>query len=220
MEFFNKIGYAVCHQLPERSIFIDGKQLPVCARDTGIYIGSLISLLFILFSRNRKSNAIPLPSISFLFVFFMLLLTVDGVTSYLGLRETTNAIRLATGLLVGISLPLFLYPLLNDNLRVSKKETRIIKSWIELSPILLLVFCSYLLTLSFNSGLHFSISIAIIAGIVLLHYLTITTFLSLFFYDFYPKIKSIKPLIIFSSGFLILVIELITLTKLHNLINR
>ena len=30
------IGGVICHQMPERSFFLDGHQLPVCARCTGL----------------------------------------------------------------------------------------------------------------------------------------------------------------------------------------
>src|SRR5262245_26197086 len=35
-----EIGSLLCHQLPERSFHLWGAQLPVCARCTGLYIGS------------------------------------------------------------------------------------------------------------------------------------------------------------------------------------
>ncbi len=218
MEILTKIGYAVCHQLSSRSIFIDAKQLPVCARDTGLYFGSLLSLIYILVSRKRKTNAIPTSSVSFLFVFFMLLLAVDGVSSYLGFRETTNAIRLVTGLLVGITFPFFLYPLLIDNLMVKTEQNSILKSWYEVIPLLLLVFLSFLLIMRFNVNLYLPISIFLIIGILLLHYLMIATLVSLFFSDLYSKNKTIKPLLIFPSAFVLLNIEFIILTKLHNLV--
>src|SRR5918994_6016912 len=35
-------GSMICHQLPDRSFFIDGRQLPVCARCTGLYISGAV----------------------------------------------------------------------------------------------------------------------------------------------------------------------------------
>ena len=43
--FAYAVGSVVCHQLPERSFFIDGRQLPVCARCTGLYISGAVGLL-------------------------------------------------------------------------------------------------------------------------------------------------------------------------------
>ena len=220
MEILQKIGYAVCHQLPERSIFIEGKQLPVCARDTGIYIGSLISLLFILLSRRRRSNSIPVPYISFTFVFFMLLMGVDAVSSYVGFRETTNSIRLLTGLLVGISLPLFMYPILIDNLLEEHDEEHILKSWYELLLLFFLVISSYLLILYFNVQLYYPVAFATVIGIGALHFLLLCTLISLFVFSFNIKSNIKKALLIFPQSIILLFAEFIILTKLHNLVNK
>jgi uncharacterized membrane protein len=39
------IGGVICHQRPERSFFVDGHQLPVCARCTGLYLSGAIGLV-------------------------------------------------------------------------------------------------------------------------------------------------------------------------------
>ena len=40
--FLYSVGAVICHQRPERSFFIDGHQLPVCARCTGLYLSGLV----------------------------------------------------------------------------------------------------------------------------------------------------------------------------------
>ena len=37
------IGRVICHQRPERSFFIGGTQMPVCARCTGLYAGAALA---------------------------------------------------------------------------------------------------------------------------------------------------------------------------------
>ena len=37
------IGSFICHQRPERSFFVGGQQLPVCARCTGLYLGAAVA---------------------------------------------------------------------------------------------------------------------------------------------------------------------------------
>lgn len=88
----------ICHQLPERSFFLFGGQLPVCARCTGIYFGALVGSFFV----RQKS-----PSPWFLVV-AMIPLALDGVTQ-LFFRESTNVIRLATGLIAGFAAVFYLY---------------------------------------------------------------------------------------------------------------
>src|SRR5262245_33087060 len=38
------VGGSVCHQRPERSFYLWGRQLPVCARCTGIYAGAALAV--------------------------------------------------------------------------------------------------------------------------------------------------------------------------------
>ena len=43
--FIFAVGSVICHQRPERSFFVDGHQLPVCARCTGLYVSAFVGLL-------------------------------------------------------------------------------------------------------------------------------------------------------------------------------
>lgn len=80
----------ICHQLPERSFFLVGHQLPVCARCTGIYFGAFIGSFF-----ARAKSPPPL-----FLVAALIPMALDGGTQLL-FRESTNALRLATGLIAG-----------------------------------------------------------------------------------------------------------------------
>jgi len=94
------LGYGLCHQLPERSFFGGGLQLPVCARDTGIYLGFVLSLLVMaLIDRGRRRSDLPGWPVMVLGGAMVAIMAWDGITSYAGLRSTTNDIRLVTGLL-------------------------------------------------------------------------------------------------------------------------
>lgn len=116
-------GFGLCHQLPERSLFGGGVQVPVCARDTGIYVGVIVSLLVIAVLQPRRPAGFPSRAVAVLLGGFVLTMALDGATSYAGLRETTNAIRLATGLLAGYAIGAVAVPLLNEQLwRVSSGE--------------------------------------------------------------------------------------------------
>ena len=41
--FIYAIGSVICHQRPERSFFLDGQQLPVCARCAGLYLSGAVA---------------------------------------------------------------------------------------------------------------------------------------------------------------------------------
>lgn len=126
------LGFGLCHQLPARSFFAGGYQLPVCARDTGIYLGFVVALLVAAFlDRGRRRTGMPpawLLGVGFAAV---ALLGWDGVTSYLGLRPTTNLIRLATGTGTGFAIALVIVPLLNAQLWKRGSEERVLDSPLE-----------------------------------------------------------------------------------------
>jgi uncharacterized membrane protein len=111
------LGYGLCHQLPARSFFGAGHQVPVCARDEGIYLGFVMSFAILaVLSRGRRPAEMPRWPILLLSGVFVAVMAWDGVTSYAGLRATTNGIRLATGLLAGWALPVVLVPMLNGQM--------------------------------------------------------------------------------------------------------
>lgn len=106
LSLFNFIGHLVCHQLPERTLFVGGHYLPVCARDTGGYLGLLLGY-FLLPLRRKEACGPPNLWITFLMVLPMI---VDAGTQWIGLRTSTNELRMMTGLLFGIALaPLLVY---------------------------------------------------------------------------------------------------------------
>ena len=80
-----------CHQRADRSFFIKGQQMPVCARCEGELIGMVIGLILIFFVRP----GFLLP------VLLMVPMITDGLVQNLGHRESTNPRRLITGILFG-----------------------------------------------------------------------------------------------------------------------
>jgi len=124
------LGYGLCHQLPERSLFSGGYQLPVCARDTGIYAGFAIALLVIvLLERGRRPSEIPRPWLVVVGALFLTTMGLDGISSYAGWRSTTNDLRLMTGLLAGYSLTLAVVPMINGQMWRTLSRTRLLEGW-------------------------------------------------------------------------------------------
>jgi uncharacterized membrane protein len=94
--FVYSMGDKLCHQKAERSISINGNEMPFCSRCTAIWLGLAIGLglmVFYLIELNEK----------FLFVIIIGIVPmgIDGIGQLLGLWESTNIIRLITGLLAG-----------------------------------------------------------------------------------------------------------------------
>lgn len=71
--------------------------MPVCARCFGIYLGLAAGLLIFLAGYRFLQHPMPLPALAGC----ILPLALDGTTQALLLRESTNSLRLATGVLAG-----------------------------------------------------------------------------------------------------------------------
>ncbi|RBW68947.1 DUF2085 domain-containing protein [Bacillus taeanensis] len=137
---FSFFGRAICHQLPERTFLINNSYLPLCARDTGILIGLFSTLLYLCLFKKYKANQIPTIKNSFILLLLTVPIALDGLTSYMNLRESSNLLRLTTGIPFGVMLPFFLIPMLNFN-NQSLKERRILYKKREAFIPFTLAFC-------------------------------------------------------------------------------
>ena len=88
----------MCHQMPERSYFIDGHKFAVCSRCTGIYFGFAFTLLLYPLIRSLRSTATPPRS---LLILATLPLAIDFSLTFFGFWENTHTSRLLTGALLG-----------------------------------------------------------------------------------------------------------------------
>jgi uncharacterized membrane protein len=101
------VGGVVCHQLPARSFYLWGRQLPVCARCTGIYAGAAIAAVIGRsvgrpFRRAVNGKDSRLPRTVALLASLPTILTLvyewtTGVTP-------SNTVRAAAGLVLGAAL--------------------------------------------------------------------------------------------------------------------
>ena len=120
--FWNKllaVGSAVCHQDSTHSFLVFGRQMPLCARCTGMYLGALLSLAF--HFRQGKLGSLPPRKVLIPLRLLCLVFALDGLNSSaasLGLGwklyETTNLSRLATGTGAGLVIGAVLAPIFNQ----------------------------------------------------------------------------------------------------------
>ena len=73
-------GYAVCHRIPSHSFFFCDRQLPLCARCSGTFIGALTGLFGQAFVLRRRRDA-ELPSVWIILVLlgFIGIMGIDGI---------------------------------------------------------------------------------------------------------------------------------------------
>jgi len=92
------MGDIFCHQNVERSFYLNGNQMPFCARDVGIFLGLLIGISVNMIFR--------IPPTTLLIVFLMLPLFIDGMVQGITDYESTNSLRILTGILGGTAIGL------------------------------------------------------------------------------------------------------------------
>jgi len=98
-----KAGSLMCHQQPERSFWLAGHTLAVCARDTGLFAGAFAgATIYALWKRVRLPGIVAIIS--------CLPLVIDGGTQLLGFRESTNLLRVITGVMAALAVLLYLLP--------------------------------------------------------------------------------------------------------------
>ena len=120
-KIYYQFGALICHQIPDRTLHVGGKLLPVCARDTGIYIGMFIALIYLCLKGRWKCDKPPKLALTVILCIFFIPMGLDGITSYLGLRPTTNMIRIISGCFFGLAIPFFMIPI--ANFKVSAPNT-------------------------------------------------------------------------------------------------
>ena len=97
----------VCHQTPERSFYIAGYPLAVCARCTGLYVGFAAAVDFYpLMTSLKRTHA---PERKWLFL-AAAPLAIDFALSFFGIRENSHVSRLLTGALLGSVAVFFVMP--------------------------------------------------------------------------------------------------------------
>jgi uncharacterized membrane protein len=169
------IGYALCHQMPDRSFFAHEHQYPLCARCTGMYLGFVTGAIFLVLRRRTKAARLPPEPIVALLVGFIIIMGIDGVNSTISiipgapqLYHTTNVIRLITGTLYGLALSALFPPVFNSAIWAAPSGERTIKNWRELGLLLLVVAIEITVVIAFTDQLLIPISIVTISGILLL----------------------------------------------------
>jgi len=99
----------LCHGIATRCLTLWGTPMPICSRCVGIYLGMLAGLLaFLLIPRLRERVMRPIAFAA------AVPLAVDGLTQLARLRESTNTLRMETGLLAGLAFGLWILSAVED----------------------------------------------------------------------------------------------------------
>jgi uncharacterized membrane protein len=129
------VGYAICHRIDERSFQIGGRQIAMCARCTGMYLGAMLGLIFQSCLGRRRAEW-PALSIMMALGVFVLAFGIDGGNSaaklYLGrnlLYTPNNTLRMVTGTGMGVFISILLLPTFHQTMWTRYSHKPSIQSW-------------------------------------------------------------------------------------------
>jgi uncharacterized membrane protein len=214
--FFWNLGYAMCHQLPARSFFYGGYQMPVCARDMGIYLGFLVVFLYWVARKRSGRGDMPDWIVLGAVVVGVLAFAFDALSSYLGFRDTTNDLRLASGLMMGVTIGVLLLSVISA-MNGERKRGRAF-AWTDLPLIYLAVLLVglALASLDVGAGMYYFLESVTMIGLL---FLLMTAFLVLFSALTLKKLRDRReaPRIFIFAGITTTVL-LVVLWFLHDII--
>ncbi len=170
------VGYAVCHRIDTRSFHLGDRQIPVCARCSGQYLGAMLSLGY-MFLRRPKRTGLPGWPVLGILIFFALTYALDGFNSYLHLLpkftrfylyEPTNPLRLLTGTGLGLGMGVMLFPAFNQTVWKDQDPRPVLAGFWELALLIGLALLVDLLVLSENPLILYPLALVSAAGVVVL----------------------------------------------------
>jgi uncharacterized membrane protein len=178
------IGYAVCHRIDLRSFHLGDRQLPLCSRCTGMYLGAMLGFGFAFVRGRGRSGAMPGWPILLVLGAFGLAFAIDGTNSYLSffpalphLYTPNNTLRLITGTLLGVSLSVVVLPGFNQTAWKDWGREPVLRSFTDLGMLLLMAGGLIAFVLTDNPLILYPLALTSSLGVLVL----LTTVYSMLF---------------------------------------
>ncbi len=169
------VGYAVCHRITERSFTIAGRQLPLCARCTGMYLGVTLTFAVLALAGRRRWINLPPPRVLAVLIGFILIMGVDGINSYSHffpnaphLYEPQNWLRLLTGMGAGLAMGVIIFPALAQTLWRDQTVRPSVGSYRELAGLVTLALITVALVLTEQPVLLYVLGLASALGVLII----------------------------------------------------
>jgi uncharacterized membrane protein len=118
MNFLYSCGDSLCHQKADRSFFINGNQMAFCSRCTAIFLGLAIGLGFMVFYKIELNEKFLI-----LIIIGIVPIAIDGIGQMFGLWESTNLVRLITGVLIGFVCGIAIALIIDEILTIKNKKS-------------------------------------------------------------------------------------------------
>lgn len=166
-------GYATCHRISDRSFHL-GRQLPLCARCTGTYLGVLTAFGAFWLRGRRRAAGFPPARVLAALVGFWAIWGADGLNSYLvllgvaHLYEPHQLLRVLTGCLNGVALGALVWPVFNFALWKESAPRRVVEGWRELGWMVVVAWAAALVVYTEPAFLLYPVALVSALGVLLM----------------------------------------------------
>jgi uncharacterized membrane protein len=137
------VVHGVCAQI--HNVDVGGVQLPLCARNTGIYSSYLVTTVYLLALGRARAAKLPPWPVTAALAALVVVMAVDGFNSMARdlfmphLYTPRNELRTLTGIGLGTAMAVAMLLILNISLRKdADTEQRVLSGWLELGGGLLI----------------------------------------------------------------------------------
>ncbi len=139
--------YAIVHGLvaQQHNIFVGGMQLPLCARNLGIYSSFLVTIGYLWVRRRQHAGGFPPRPITITLLTLVLIMIVDGFNSMAAtmgrvpLYPPYNVLRILTGIGMGMAIAVAFLAIFNQALRQNvQRRQRVVQNWDDMAVIVTL----------------------------------------------------------------------------------
>lgn len=161
----------------------DPLQLPLEARDFGIYVGFLVTWLYLIALGRGRAKGMPKTWMLVLFTLFVGVMGFDGLNAFFydlqvipHLYTPRLELRLATGLLCGVAFGGFLVPVVNFALWRDQDMRPTFETWKHVAGALVLMAILFLMNASEFGLFFYPLAIATSASVIILIALINTVF--------------------------------------------
>jgi len=219
------VGYAVCHRIDLRSFHFGGRQLPLCARCTGQYLGAIIGLVF-LTSLGKRRVGRPSWKVIIILATLAIFYGIDGLNSYLHLLpdmsrfylyEPNNILRLLAGTGLGLGISVLLLPAFHQTVWTKVNLRPSIDGFRSLAGLLAVGLITDFLVMTENPNVLYPLALISAAGVLILLSMVYTMVWIMFVRkeNQFTNISQLWPFI--SAGFATALLQIASLDYLRYL---
>lgn len=166
------VVHGVCAK--EHTLVLGGVTLPLCQRNTGIYSGSLATLLTLIALGRGRAGKLPSRFIMALLVANVAWMAVDGFNSLLldigsfNLYTPQPVLRILSGLAAGMTIGTLLLFAFNITMRANvQRDQRVIQSWRDVGMVALVEVLLFVLIRLAGPVIAYPLAIFSTIGILL-----------------------------------------------------